>query len=149
MKKSPSRLIFHTQLVHFIIVIGLRLISIFIHADGNPPYDGSPERVVETTPLALTIVYYTLATVGLVFTTMCLSFNIIFRNKPYVYPNNCSKARFKQHVFFGKTSVVKLASPNLNCLITVGAAMLYISIYFYSYSATVEYQATILCNVRN
>ena len=109
MKKSLSRLIFHTQSVHFIIVIGLELISIFkfgytflIHADGNPPYDGSPERVVETTPLALTIVYYTLATVGLVFTTMCLSFNIIFRNKPYVYPNNCSKARFKQHVFLVK-----------------------------------------------
>ena len=47
--------------------------------------------------------------------------------------------------------VVKLSSPNLNYLIIAGAALLYVSVFLYVFSAQNKHQAvqqTLLCNVR-
>ena len=43
--------------------------------------------------------------------------------------------------------VVKLSSPNLNYIIIVGVALLYISVYMYTLSEPDALQQTILCNV--
>lgn len=43
--------------------------------------------------------------------------------------------------------VVKLSSPNLNYIIIAGVALLYISVYMYTFTAEVAPLQTLLCNV--
>ena len=45
------------------------------------PNDGIPIEEVVTVSVALTVVYATLATAGLVFAVVCLTFTFIFRHK--------------------------------------------------------------------
>ena len=54
--------------------------SLSIYLDGIPS-DGIPIEEVLTVSLALTVVYVTLATAGIVFAVVCLLFTLIFRNK--------------------------------------------------------------------
>ena len=49
-------------------------------SDGIPP-DGTPINVTVTYHLALVITYNIIAFVGLVFTTVCLLFNTLFRER--------------------------------------------------------------------
>lgn len=48
--------------------------------DGRP-YDGVPDEVVVSVHLSVTVIFVTLATLGLVFTAVCLVFNFVFRNR--------------------------------------------------------------------
>ena len=50
-----------------------------IMVDGITP-DGTARNVTVSFHLGLTITYYTIAAVGIVFTTICLAFNIKYRN---------------------------------------------------------------------
>ncbi|CAI8027307.1 Gamma-aminobutyric acid type B receptor subunit 2 [Geodia barretti] len=93
--------------------------------EGIPP-DGIPKEVIVFTALPLTVVYYILATCGIVFAAVCLIFNIIYR----------------------KRKIVRLTSPNLNYLIIVGAVLLYMSVFFWVSPAKEEMEATVLCNFR-
>jgi len=84
--------------------------------------------VLHTNNEALIAIYSIVASAGLVYATLCLLFNVIFR----------------------KRKVVKLSSPNLNYLIVAGAALLYVSVFLYVFSAQNKHQAvlqTLLCNV--
>ena len=49
------------------------------------PYDGSPEEVIHANEIALAIIYFIFATIGLLFVLVCLVFNIVFRNKKCVH----------------------------------------------------------------
>ena len=49
------------------------------------PYDGSPVDVVDHTHLAVTVIYCVLGILGLVFTVVCLVFNLMFKNKRLVH----------------------------------------------------------------
>ena len=51
--------------------------------DGIPP-DGTPRPVTVTILTPLVIVYYILASVGIIYALVCLMFNFIFRNRKYV-----------------------------------------------------------------
>ena len=48
--------------------------------DGIIPHDGVPIEDVVTVSLGLTVMYMILATAGIVFAVVCLTFTIIFRN---------------------------------------------------------------------
>ena len=48
---------------------------------GPVPPDGTPIKRLSNQPLAFVIVYYTLATMGIVYALVCLLFNILFRNR--------------------------------------------------------------------
>ncbi len=49
--------------------------------DGAVPVDGMPREQLVTILQPLVIVYYCLATIGLIFAFVCLLFNFIFRNR--------------------------------------------------------------------
>ena len=51
-----------------------------VHADGVPS-DGTPIEIVSTFHTALVVIYYFLAVLGLIFTTVCFVFNFVFRNR--------------------------------------------------------------------
>ena len=48
---------------------------------GGVPYDGSPVHVLVTVSLPLTVVYYLIATVGVVLAVACCVFNFTFRKR--------------------------------------------------------------------
>jgi gamma-aminobutyric acid type B receptor len=93
--------------------------------EGQTP-DGIPNENIVTTALALTVLYYILASVGIGFALVCLGFNIIFRRR----------------------KIVRLTSPNLNYLIIAGAILLYMSVFFWVSPVEEEMKATIICNFR-
>ena len=45
------------------------------------PNDGIPTEEVVTVSVVLTVVYVVLATAGLIFTAVCIMFNIIYRER--------------------------------------------------------------------
>ena len=47
---------------------------------GGAPYDGSAVDAVHHNNIAVVTIYSTLTTAGLVYTLVCLGFNILFRN---------------------------------------------------------------------
>lgn len=47
------------------------------------PYDGSIRIDIHENSLAIGLIFYTLAGIGMLFTLACLVFNIVFRNKKY------------------------------------------------------------------
>ena len=51
--------------------------------DGIPP-DGTPIVVINTLHTALIVIIDIIAVAGIVFATVCLIFNIVFRNKRFV-----------------------------------------------------------------
>ena len=53
-------------------------------------------------------------------------------------------AYYSNIIFF---RVVKLSSPNLNYIIIAGVALLYTSVFMYTYTAEEALFQTILCNV--
>ena len=53
-----------------------------IFSDGVTP-DGTPQNVVVTFHLGLTVTFYIIAAVGIVFTFVCLFFNVKYRNTRY------------------------------------------------------------------
>ena len=56
---------------------------VYSYIGGKAPYDGSLVEEVHHIHIALEIVYSTLAAAGLMFTLVCLIFNIYFRNARY------------------------------------------------------------------
>ena len=44
--------------------------------------------------------------------------------------------------------LVKLSSPRLNYIIILGSVLLYLSVFFYSYTADMQEIQTTFCNVR-
>ena len=48
---------------------------------GAIPYDGVPEEKEVSVDLSLTVIFFILATAGIVFAVACLVFNFLFRNK--------------------------------------------------------------------
>ena len=52
-----------------------------MYTGGVTPYDGRPKPVVDHTHLAVTVIYCLLGILGLAFATICLAFNIVFKNK--------------------------------------------------------------------
>lgn len=63
----------------FIIII-IILYPHLINA-GYIPGDGTPINVVLPVKIPLLIVYYALATIGIIFAFICLLFNLVFRNR--------------------------------------------------------------------
>lgn len=89
------------------------------------PYDGVPEEVVVTIHISSASIFITLATAGLIFTLICLTFNFLFRKK----------------------RLIQLSSPNLNYLIGVGAILLYFDAYLLVAPTTDKTATTVKCNV--
>ena len=54
---------------------------IFVVDVGGIPPDGSPVEIVHTFHIALIVVFYFLASLGIVFAIVCLLFNIIYRER--------------------------------------------------------------------
>lgn len=57
---------------------------LYLHT-GTIPMDGTPVKVIITFDLWIVGFCYTLAVVGLIFTSLCFLFNIIFRKRRYAY----------------------------------------------------------------
>ena len=113
---------------------------ILLSQGGEIPYDGFPDEEPHSTSIVLLIIYNIAATAGIGFAVFCFIFNIAFRNKKLV-STNC-------HLFISvKYRAIKLSSPNLNYLIILGATILYICVFFYSYSSSNATIQTIFCNV--
>jgi len=120
-------------------------------ADGVP-YDGAAVEVLHTNHEALMAIYSIAASAGLVYATLCLLFNVIFRKRKWVHESLSLQWCWFIIMLLVHTNyrVVKLSSPNLNYLIIAGAALLYISVFLYVFSAQNRHQAvlqTLLCNV--
>ena len=56
-----------------------------IIAQGSIPRDGTPLKVIHVQPLPLIVVYYTVASLGIIFTIICFLFNVTFRKRKSVY----------------------------------------------------------------
>jgi gamma-aminobutyric acid type B receptor len=69
------------------------------------------QREIIILPIAITVIFYLIGAIGIIFTTVCLIFNIAYRN----------------------TKVMKLASVNLNYLIIIGAYWLYFNTFFLAF----------------
>ena len=56
-------------------------LSLSLSATEGITPDGIPKLVIVSTALPLTVIYYILAIVGIIFAVVCLFFNIIFRKR--------------------------------------------------------------------
>lgn len=77
------------------------------YPNGIPP-DGTPINKTVTYHLALVVIYDIIASLGLIFTTVCLVFNFAYRNR----------------------KIIRLTSPNLNYFIILGCYIIFISVFF-------------------
>lgn len=60
------------------------IIALLITISGNVvPYDGMPNRVVDTALTPVTVIIDLLAVVGILFAVVCGTFNFVFRNKRF------------------------------------------------------------------
>ena len=75
MARYMNQVIEHSIQLSFVHVLN-------INSDGAP-YDGSPVHVLVTVSLPLTVVYYLMATVGIVLAVACCVFNFTFRKTRY------------------------------------------------------------------
>jgi gamma-aminobutyric acid type B receptor len=91
------------------------------------PSDGTPIEIQHYPYLALMVLVYLFAVAGLVFTVVCLVFNIVFRNH----------------------KLVRLSSPTLNYFIILGATLMYLASlgFFYPEGSSSTY-ITSLCSLR-
>ena len=51
---------------------------------GGIPYDGVPVHVLVTVSVPLSVVYYVVATVGIILSVACCAFNFAFRKTKFV-----------------------------------------------------------------
>ena len=58
-----------------------RLIDFGLFVTGGVPYDGKPIPIIETVDISLTVMFIVLSATGIIFTTACLIFNFVFRDK--------------------------------------------------------------------
>ena len=93
-----------------------------LYADGIT-LDGTILNITHSFELGLIIVFDILATMGLIFTTVCLMFNIIFRKRKLVKLFKNSKLMF----LYLYNRIVKISSPSLNYFIILGASLMYSS----------------------
>ncbi len=75
-QKAHNRFI---GLVHSCIII--LICPLFVFTDGLVPYDGIPVEELTTVALPVTVMYILLASMGIVFAVLCLTFNFIFRKR--------------------------------------------------------------------
>ena len=69
------------QVMHFSLpTFHLSYNNYYYSTDGTPS-DGTPLKVISHFHLALVIIYDILAFLGLVYTTVCLVFNFVFRKR--------------------------------------------------------------------
>ena len=54
---------------------------------GLVPYDGVPEKKIETVHISVTVVFIVLACCGMVFAVVCITFNFVYRKSKYVFIN--------------------------------------------------------------
>ena len=52
-----------------------------VYFTGYSPSDGRPVKEITVLPVALLVVYDLLATLGILFAIVCLTFNIIYRKR--------------------------------------------------------------------
>ena len=97
--------------------------------DGIPP-DGAALQVINTFQIALVVIFYLLATIGIIFAVGCFLFNFIFRKRKLAYHLNLVSSQLLSK-FINSYRLIKLSSPKLNYIITVGAVLMYTAIYFY------------------
>lgn len=90
------------------------------------PSDGIPVIVIDPIHPAVFGIAICFTIMGLIWVTVCLIFNIVYRN----------------------TKIIRLTSPKLNLLLMFGAISVYISIVFYSVSTTDEETVNIICPIQ-
>lgn len=90
--------------------------------------------------MAVIVISYIVSLLGIIWTTVCLIFNIVFRNKKYECTEMISL------ILSSFYRIVKLSSPNLNYLIIVGSYFLYFSVYLLLFP-DVQGNYEIFCNV--
>ena len=62
---------------------------IYSHPEpGGIPYDGVPDEKVVSISLALAIVFFILATSGILFAMACIVFNFVYRERMWVWMNS-------------------------------------------------------------
>uniref|UniRef100_A0A1X7VGX3 G-protein coupled receptors family 3 profile domain-containing protein n=1 Tax=Amphimedon queenslandica TaxID=400682 RepID=A0A1X7VGX3_AMPQE len=94
---------------------------------GSPPYDGYPVDRLHSNHIVLVVIYSLTAGCGIVFAVLCLTFNIVYSNKKVLMANNAK----------------------LNYLIILGSAVLYISVFFFSYTPYNPKTQEVFCNSRS
>lgn len=112
------------------------------------PYDGIPEKEIVSVHLSLLIIYSILSLAGLIYTVICLIFNIVFRNQKYYYYYWLFLAAINYYFYTIFYRIVKLSSPNLNYIIITGAGIMYIAAVLYTIPAYKQITETVLCNMR-
>ena len=68
---------------------------------GPVPADGTPIKMISVIPLPIVVIYYIIATMGIVFTLACLIFTTVYRKKKWVSYNISGLLYVTR---FGKTS---------------------------------------------
>ena len=92
----------------------------------------------------LQVIYSMLTTAALAFVVACLVLNIFFLRR-----NRLAVLKFAMTELDNITcfSDLKIVSPSLNFLVIGGAALMYVSVYLYVFTADGVLAQTILCNV--
>ena len=62
--------------MYWFIKVGI----VVLYTDGIP-YDGVPINQIVSIHVAVSVIFFVLATVGIAFAVFCIIFNFIFRNK--------------------------------------------------------------------
>ena len=60
------------------------IMSCIMLCAGLVPYDGVPEKKIETVHISITVVFIVLACCGMVFAVVCITFNFVYRKSKYV-----------------------------------------------------------------
>lgn len=79
---------------------------------GPVPADGTPLKGFSKKPLALVVVYYAFATVGISFALFCLMFNIVFRKRKYVHIAIGVADKIQTHNYMLVLALLMLLIPN-------------------------------------
>ena len=66
----------------------MQIIIMHCTTDGLIPYDGMPVVQIDTVPIPLVVIIFLLAAAGIIFTIICLIFNIVFSKKRHVFHVN-------------------------------------------------------------
>ena len=68
---------------YYLLALFFSFFSSLSLLDGTP-YDGAPIPQIQSIHVAVTVVFVTLSTAGIVFAIACMIFNFIFRERKYV-----------------------------------------------------------------
>ncbi len=93
------------------LILGPQVTAALSHLDGLIPYDGVPIEETVTVNVSLTVIYTLMATAGIIFTIICLSFNFIFRDRKYVLSPSVVRPFQVNDLCFASTEVVNAATP--------------------------------------